>query len=62
MPAIMHVLLLALLGNCFLLIQAHRNPDYLAKFFRTKNPDDLHDEAKAFLLLWRNQQQSKGDG
>jgi hypothetical protein len=61
MHTVMNILVFTLLFNVIIQVQS-RNPDYLATFFRTKNPDDLHDEAKKFILIWRNQQRSATDG
>ncbi|CAF0844094.1 unnamed protein product [Adineta ricciae] len=50
-----------LLSLTVLPVQGKAN-DYLAKFFKTRNPDDLHEEAKRFLSLWFNQQRAATDG
>jgi hypothetical protein len=61
MHTMMNILVFTLLFNVILQVQG-RQQDYLAKFYQTKNPDDLHDEAKKFLLLWSQQQRSTTDG
>lgn len=61
MHTVMNLLVFALTFNIIIQVQS-RNQDYLAKFFQTKNPDDLHDEAKKFLLLWHKQARSTTDG
>ncbi|CAF2411466.1 unnamed protein product [Rotaria sp. Silwood2] len=62
MHTVMNILIFTLLSN-IIIIQVHsKNQDYLAKFFETKNPDDLHDNAKDFLTLWRSRQRADGDG
>ena len=61
MHTVTNILVFTLLFNIIIQVQS-KNEDYLAKFFRTKNPDDLHDEAKKFLGLWKNQQRSATDG
>jgi hypothetical protein len=61
MHTVMNILVFAFIFNIILQVQS-RNEDYLAKFFRTKNADDLRDEAKEFLILWKNQQRSATDG
>lgn len=49
MHTLMKFIVFGLLLN---IIQVHgKNQDYLAKFFETKDPADLHENAKQFLLL-----------
>jgi len=57
----MNVIVFTLLFNILIQVQG-KNQDYLATFYRTKNPDDLHDDAKKFLRLWSHQQRSTTDG
>jgi len=61
MHTIMNVIVFTLLFNILIQVQG-KNQDYLATFYRTKNPDDLHDDAKKFLILWSHQQRSATDG
>ncbi|CAF5109949.1 unnamed protein product [Rotaria sp. Silwood1] len=59
----MNIFIFTLLFNITIITKVQsKNQDYLAKFFETKNPDDLHDNAKTFLTVWRSQQRADTDG
>ena len=61
MHMLMNILVFTLLFNVILPVQG-KNKDYLVKFFQTKDPNDLHENAKEFLVLWRSQQRENNDG
>ncbi|CAF1223006.1 unnamed protein product [Adineta steineri] len=60
MHTILNILVFILLSNLITIQVYGRNQDYLAKFFQTKDPNDLPQEAQKFLSLWFSQ--SRNDG